>query len=192
MKISRHNKRVVFAFRMFLVVPILMAAACSGQQPEQVVKEFNGVLFAKSKLELVKFLSNSPGYVEERSFLEYKRIFPNAVKEETASEKKDGFSVAPTFDANRSGEDLVNYIVPAYFFEDGEWSGEVKDAKVFDDEAVVRAVYTRIDPQSKKKSSTNYDLLLIKQANEWKIFKMTSRFDGDDRYYTYGFYAEPR
>lgn len=197
MKIRRTT---VIGYLLTLSLILVFSASntsCQSHGPKDVVMGFDNALAKKNVDALTPFLINEPEYVAKRSFEEYRRIYgidPEGESAAAAANDTNSPSVTRGLSRNLAGEELVNWIVPVdLFFTQDRRISKINSISINGDEAVLKVGFAGRDPSTGKNlKALDYDILLHKENNGWKIFALNARHTGDERYYTYDFYAANR
>lgn len=183
-------------FRIGIVAIIFVvgtsATSCQTTGPRQVINDFSESLKKRDVHALIPFVTNEPDYVDRRSFEEHCRIYnlDCRVKESAEGSKNGVVKLGrPSF----VGEELVKHVVPTdLFFNQNRAIVEIVSIRENGSEAFAKVRFGRPDSDDGVEYvPLDYDILLYKEKDGWKVFMLNFRHEGDEKYYTYNFYANP-
>ena len=144
---------------------------------------------------LIRFLTNEPEYVDQRAFEDYSRKYnlskPNLSKPPGADESSVGGHSIPR---KYSGDDLVKHVVQFdLFFKQNRTITKIVSIREHGKEAFAKVELNGWRSEDGAKYLTLlYDVLLYKEDDGWRIFRMNLRNKGDEQYNDlYYFYANP-
>lgn len=184
--------------KMFLLALYLtsmaVTASCQGQTPEQMLTEFSKELQTKNVTNISSFLMNVPERIWRLKMVEFRRIHNLPAPAVDQSARAEGAVYASGDNAPEySQEQLFSKMIPhELFFEQNRSISKIVSIKLHGDEAIARLEFGGYRTEDRLEyAPLIYDALLYRNNGEWKLIDLIPRRDGDERFFEYGFYANP-
>lgn len=185
---------IAIRFAAVLLSTISSIASCQVEGPGKTINDFNTALKVKDTGSMVRLLTNEPDYVGRTYLKEQRKRLGISEPGDSPMPVKPGVLASGGYGTKYEGEELILRVVPLdLFFKQNRTITKIVGIRENGKEAFARVeLEGSNDEKGEKYAALLYDVLLFREDDGWRIFRLNLRNKGDEEYNdTYFFYANP-